>query len=216
MAADWPPGGSLQPRDQKVYGDLEVDGTSGFSSTVSLTGTTQSTSTTTGVLKVAGGIGVEKAVWSSRSHSTVFNPSDAGGDITGEDGLYLNGTEVVVNTPATVAFHDSATSGGEAYVDATASTFHATRFLSTSDSRAKTNIQSLTKEEALDRLARLRPVTYDFVGFENERTPEPAVGFIAQEVEQVCPEAVHTSPDGHLSLDQSQLIALLVRALQSD
>lgn len=63
-----------------------------------------------------------------------------------------------------------------------------TRVLTTSDVRVKTNIVPL---EAHDLLALLNPVRYEF-----KSTPGVShVGLIAQEVEAVIPEAIHTTSD---------------------
>jgi hypothetical protein len=40
------------------------------------------------------------------------------------------------------------------------------------------------------------------------------VGFIAQEVQEVIPEAVHPRPDGFLAVDYNRIIPLLVEAVK--
>lgn len=59
-----------------------------------------------------------------------------------------------------------------------------------SDKRIKKDIQSM--DNVLDKVMELRPVTYLPKGMENPRT---TIGVIAQEVEQVFPEAVYYDKD---------------------
>jgi Chaperone of endosialidase/Head domain of trimeric autotransporter adhesin len=97
---------------------------------------------------------------------------------------------------------------------------NATAFVLTSDARFKTNIQPL--EQPMQILHRLRGVSYYF---NTEQFPGHAFprqlqyGFLAQEVEQVLPQAVHTGSDGYKSVNYSALIPLLtegIKALQQE
>jgi regulator of protease activity HflC (stomatin/prohibitin superfamily) len=86
----------------------------------------------------------------------------------------------------------------------------------TSDKRYKTDIATL--QAALDTVKQLRGVTYSW-----RRDEFPAKGFstgvhsgfIAQEVEQVIPEAVATAADGFKSLRMSYVIPYLVEAAKA-
>jgi hypothetical protein len=88
-------------------------------------------------------------------------------------------------------------------------------YVTTSDSRLKTNIVNISN--ALDTLSLLRPVQYlkkyDLPG-SNYRKKE--LGFIAQEVQQVLPYLVTEGNDKDklLSLDYISLIPLLTKAIQ--
>ena len=82
-----------------------------------------------------------------------------------------------------------------------------------SDERSKNSIEPL--ENALATLRQLKPVTFKY---NNEYTvyPERTVyGFVAQEYQKVMPDATFDNhASGLLSIDTTQLIALLVQAVQ--
>ena len=79
----------------------------------------------------------------------------------------------------------------------------------TSDIRLKNQITALNKKEHLDKINKLIPKSYKF---KNEDTP--TFGLIAQEVEKIYPNLVHTDNKGFKSLNYTQLIPLLL--LQSN
>lgn len=91
----------------------------------------------------------------------------------------------------------------------------ATGTITPSDQRYKQNILPL--RSALEKVRQLRGVSYDW-----NRTAYPEmqfaagtqVGFIAQEVEQVLPEAVHKSSSGMYSMNYTAVIPLLVEAVK--
>lgn len=79
-----------------------------------------------------------------------------------------------------------------------------------SDSAAKRDIQSWSP--GLDAIAQLRPVSYRW----KEGDQAPAVGFLAQEVGDVIPEAVRRQEwgGGMLTLDDRAILAALVNAVK--
>ncbi len=85
-----------------------------------------------------------------------------------------------------------------------------------SDMRFKRDVLDL--DETLELIKRLRPVSYKW---RTESFPErhfnarPQIGFLAQDVEALIPEVVHTSEDGYKSLDYSRLTVILTKAIQS-
>jgi hypothetical protein len=85
---------------------------------------------------------------------------------------------------------------------------------SISDARTKENVR--TSEEGLDVISALRPVRFDFKeGFGNNRKNQ--LGFVAQEVEPVFPDAVaEWEQDGetYKSVGPGALIPVLVKAIQ--
>ena len=88
---------------------------------------------------------------------------------------------------------------------------------SISDERLKENITNAA--DGLDVISALRPVRFDFKkGFGNEKKNQ--LGFIAQEVEQVFPEAVDVwgnsddSENPYKSVGTGALIPVLVKAIQ--
>lgn len=99
-----------------------------------------------------------------------------------------------------------------------------------SDARAKENVQSLSS--GLNTVLNLRPVSYTWKGSnetsaittfsetdtltaygpgENNTTQ---YGFLAQEVEQVFPDAVKTDKEGHKLINYTAIIPVLVQSIQ--
>jgi hypothetical protein len=83
------------------------------------------------------------------------------------------------------------------------------------DTRAKTNVQPIT--DALGKVTVLEGVTYDLDGRiagTKDGSPDRQVGFLAQDVEKVLPDAVKTLDDGYKAVNYSRLTALLVEAVK--
>lgn len=84
-----------------------------------------------------------------------------------------------------------------------------------SDRRLKRNIISL--EHSREMVRHLRPVRYQW---RREAFPErhfndrEQIGFIAQEVEEIYPELIHTAEDGYKSMDYARLSVVLIKSLQ--
>ncbi len=91
----------------------------------------------------------------------------------------------------------------------------ATAYLYTSDLRFKKNVQRIPA--SLDTVSELEGVTFDW---RNDEFPERSfpeertMGFIAQDVERVIPELVHTTKDGYKSVQYGNITALLVEAIK--
>jgi hypothetical protein len=83
----------------------------------------------------------------------------------------------------------------------------ATDFIATSDRRLKTDIQTISN--ALDIVKGLHGVYFTRIG-ETQRQ----VGVIAQEVEEVLPEVVHTSLDDLKSVSYGNIVGVLIEALK--
>ena len=79
-----------------------------------------------------------------------------------------------------------------------------------SDASVKRDIEPL--QDALDRLMQIRGCSYarTDLGAASGRQ----VGVIAQEVEQVLPEAVHVGSDGRRSVAYGNLVALVIEAIR--
>ena len=84
-----------------------------------------------------------------------------------------------------------------------------------SDQRWKTNIKPI--QNALDNVLKMQGVTYYWKvdEYPDKHFPEgEQIGFIAQEIEKVYPQVVHTDKDGHKSVDYSKLTPVLVEAIK--
>jgi hypothetical protein len=81
-----------------------------------------------------------------------------------------------------------------------------------SDSRLKTNINSLTATSGIAALMQLNPVTYNWTA---EATGTPThMGFIAQQVQPILPDLVSQGPDGYYTLNYAGFTPYLVKAVQ--
>lgn len=78
---------------------------------------------------------------------------------------------------------------------------------STSDLRLKMNVNPI--EGALDKVLKLAGVEFDWVN-NNKRS----IGVVAQQVEEVLPELVHTNDSGYKSVSYGNLTALLIEAIK--
>ena len=97
---------------------------------------------------------------------------------------------------------------GDAYFDKNvhcASNMYCRQLFQFSDERLKSAIRPLTG--ALSTICELRGVHYSMDG-------EPQVGFIAQEVQRVVPEAVTYADSNTLAVDYSRIVPLLVEAVK--
>jgi hypothetical protein len=97
-----------------------------------------------------------------------------------------------------------------------------TAFGSLSDRRLKTNIIDIDTESALNIVQSLRPVTFDWKDdiFNESKRGSHDVGFIAQEVEEVIPQAVAdykemNSGVYYKNIKHERLIPYLVGAIQT-
>jgi hypothetical protein len=90
-----------------------------------------------------------------------------------------------------------------------------TAVLSPSDARYKKNIEPL--KSSLDKVMNLKGVSYDWKseeyparGFGKSRQ----IGLIAQDVETVIPEIIHTDGKGYKSLTYDKLVPVLIEAIK--
>lgn len=87
----------------------------------------------------------------------------------------------------------------------------ATAWASLSDRRFKKQITPMM-DDALSRIALLKPSFFRYTEDSDDR--QRRVGLIAQDVQLAVPEAVHEDKDGILSYRPTELIPLLVKAIQ--
>ncbi len=104
-------------------------------------------------------------------------------------------------------------------------TVNAVAFNATSDLRYKKAITPISPSLAI--LNKLEPVNYFFkteeelkaekiksVAFSGDKTHEKQIGFIAQEVEKLLPEVVHTDAEGYKSIDYSKFSPFIIKSIQ--
>ena len=83
-----------------------------------------------------------------------------------------------------------------------------TAFGAVSDITLKENIQPI--ENALDKVSKIRGVTFNYIDKPDKRVP----GVIAQELQEVLPEAVYKTENGKLAVRYDNTIALLLEAIK--
>jgi hypothetical protein len=85
--------------------------------------------------------------------------------------------------------------------------------INTSDARMKQNVLDLSATSSLDKIMALRPVTYQWIATSTDggRTH---LGFLAQEVQQVVPEAVYGEASTTFGVNYSEFIPLLTKGIQ--
>lgn len=86
----------------------------------------------------------------------------------------------------------------------------ATTLNQTSDSRLKTNVTTLSN--ALVNTLEMRGVSYNWI--DDNKSQNTQIGVIAQEVEEIYPEFVHTNDEGMKSVNYSQMVAVLIEAVK--
>ena len=80
----------------------------------------------------------------------------------------------------------------------------------TSDRRFKKDIRQL--QNALSNVQKLRGVSYKWK--DENKSQRNQVGVIAQEIEEVYPEFVHTDKDGYKAVNYAQMTAVLIEAVK--
>jgi hypothetical protein len=120
--------------------------------------------------------------------------------------LRMSTTTNTVGTQIATFYHAGSNNGGCGSISVGGG---ATVFATSSDYRLKENVKPLNN--ATSRLLNLKPVNFNFIGY--DRTLD---GFLAHEAQQVVPEAVVGKKDGEdmQQIDQSKLVPLLTKALQ--
>jgi len=159
----------------------------------------------------------------SMNNKDIFNAADvdvnsltSSGSVVGTNGIfsgYVSGDEFRGNNN-TVDIHRSGTangikisgSGSGAYLygfsfSGTQQTIYSP-FSGVSDERLKENVANLTL--GLDEINALRPVTFDWKASDIDDVPNERYGFIAQEVEEVIPSMVSTSPAKRIETSENE------------
>ena len=192
----------------------------------SFTDTTLSTSTTTGALTVAGGVGVSGNVYAAKFVGSVAAENIDSGTLPSDRIANESITLAQLNSDVTLAGitgHGATTSdivsftnttdasAGAGAVTITGGLYVAKKIYAGdditafSDRRKKSNIERI--ENALDKVSQLNGYTFDYNG-------ERKTGVIAQEVNEVLPEAVYGSEDTTYSVAYGNLVGILIEAIK--
>jgi hypothetical protein len=163
-----------------------------------------------GYLKFLTG-GNERARFDNGSRFLVGQTSAAGiGTATDSNSLELGPGYIVINRDDTATATQLAFGKNGSVVGSVSTTGSGTTYNTTSDIRLKQDIEPL---EATDKLMQMNPVSYSWkVDPDGPRS----MGFIAQEMQEVMPEAVAVGDDedAMMSMDYGRITPILVSALQ--
>jgi Chaperone of endosialidase len=172
----------------------------------SVYGTGDSSSPSTGSATIAGGLGVSKNISSGGSLS-VANDAVITGNITctyGNITVFSGGISA------------GTTPGAAGTIKASDNIFA----FSTSDSRLKQKIEPIS--DAMKKVQQISGVEFEWTdeylafhgGEDNQYIRRRDVGVIAQQVEQILPEAVISRDNGYLAVDYDKLVPLLLQAIK--
>ena len=119
----------------------------------------------------------------------------------------LLGDSIFISSSSGAVVSSILVEGSSYFTDAiyVSSSVSATAFTTISDERLKAGIRPLTG--ALSTLCQLEGVRYTMGG-------QQEIGFLAQQVAGVVPEAVKSTGDGYLGVDYSKIVPLLVESVK--
>ena len=209
-------------------GEVRLRNTATITGNLKLDDATPSTSRTTGALVVTGGMGISgKSTFGDEivAETGIIPDVDKGAYIGKEDQAfetaYIDGIRLGVGGTTTID-----TRGGDlvigAAIGSSVSISTVTTITSdlnvegditafyTSDARLKDNITPI--DDPLAKVISISGNTYDW----NDKSGKTGkdVGVIAQELEEVLPEAVTTRKNGYLAVDYDRVVPLLVEAIK--
>jgi hypothetical protein len=180
---------------------------------LSITGTINSTSLDTGSLQVAGGCSIKKNVIVGQDIQIGKNANTTSSNLTwgGEElgGTYKMGT----GTGKKLTISQEISPGS--FQERLHIPDNGTTWVSSSDKRLKKDIRTLSGKDALEAVARLRPVSYRLNNESSESMER--LGFIAQEMMQIVPQVVpkiQSEKTEFYGIKYTELIPLLVSAIQ--
>ena len=126
----------------------------------------------------------------------------AGTTYTGGTGITVSGSTITctVDTPAEVGLRNLSSNGNSLSGNFTASG----NITAYSDRRLKSDIETIP--DALSKVAKMRGVNFTM-----KDTGARSTGVIAQDLQSVIPEAVHTNDDGYLSVAYGNLVGVQLR-----
>ncbi len=111
------------------------------------------------------------------------------------DDVYIDGSLTV----------DGSVSGTGPYVDL-------------SDARYKTNVETISRDNIMDKFHTLEAVSYELkksgMNFDDNHPMQRQIGLIAQDVEKSFPELVSTRPDGYLGVQYARFVPLILEAMK--
>ena len=213
---------------------LDVNGTGFFRGDVSLYSTTGGAVNSTILYFGSAALSNAASIYSKTDTATAGNlilaTSQTGTGVMTERMRVASNGQVLIGTstnsgrsPPLIISNDSGTTnwavgpstGGSTqfYVSAGAGVYLSTTAATSWTANSDINLKNVTGkiENALDAIATLTPAKFTWKA---DETNTPQVGLIAQEVEKVLPEVVDKNADGYLGVRYTEVVPLLVAAIQ--
>lgn len=146
----------------------------------------------------------------SYSSHGVYGSSSSANGVWGTS-TTANGVYAIIPSTGYAAIYGDSSGSGTTWAGYFNGRVSATAYVTRSDARLKTDVQSL--QSGLPELIRLRPVTYKLKADGPNGTTQ--IGFIAQEIQHIYPNIVQTDKrTGMLSVNYTELLPVVVKALQ--
>jgi len=121
-------------------------------------------------------------------------------------------SNIAIESDGTIAIRDNPGTGYEKF---RCLTLKSNGFIEPSDARLKKNITPISS--ALDKVKKMQGVTYNWrkdINDNNGLEDGTQYGLIAQELEKIIPELVHTDKEGWKSIEYSHLVPVLIEAIK--
>jgi hypothetical protein len=189
---------------------FEINGTSVLSNTTLGSGVTASSLTSFGnsPTLVTPALGTPSAI-------VLTNATGTASGLTANIANFINVTDDTTTNATRYPFFANGTSGAiteqvsstKLFFNPSTGLLTSTDYNSSSDKRLKKSIK--TVGSALDKVGALRGVTFTW-----KDSNTPAIGMIAQEVQEVLPEVVTTDDDGYMGIKYTNVIGVLVEAIK--
>jgi hypothetical protein len=189
---------------------FEINGTSVLSNTTLGSGVTASSLTSFGnsPTLVTPALGTPSAI-------VLTNATGTASGLTANIANFINVTDDTTTNATRYPIFANGTSGAiteqvsstKLFFNPSTGLLTSTDYNSSSDKRLKKSIK--TVGSALDKVGALRGVTFTW-----KDSNTPAIGMIAQEVQEVLPEVVTTDDDGYMGIKYTNVIGVLVEAIK--
>jgi hypothetical protein len=164
--------------------------------------------TTVRGLSANGSLGTANFVLKTNGTTVFWGAAASGGGVTLADETSSATTHYpAMSTTSTGTWSAGRVSTTKLYFTPSTGQLNATIFNSLSDKRVKKNIKIV--DNALNTVNGLRGVKFNW-----KETSTPSIGLIAQEVEKLLPELVHTGHNGEKSVNYGGVVGVLVEAIK--
>jgi hypothetical protein len=161
-----------------------------------------------GKLVANGALGTANYVLKTNGSTVFWGAAAGGGGATLSDETSSATTHYpAMSTTSSGSWSSAIVTTTKLYFTPSTGQLNATIFNSLSDKRVKKNIK--TVDDALNTVNDLRGVKFNW-----KETSTPSIGLIAQEVEKLLPELVHTGHNGEKSVNYGGVVGVLVEAIK--